>query len=62
MATEAEIARMALDLSQQLADGEDAMARLAEIEEIVGDVIAQIPTTNPSVPWDALLAIRKALR
>lgn len=59
---EAEIARMAFELSQQLRDGEEAVVKLAAIEEIIDALMDKIPTLDPAVPWDALTAIRKVMR
>ena len=56
------VAREARRLSEQLRAADEAFVRLAEIQAIIDQVIACIPTTDPEVPWNALLAIRKVLR
>lgn len=60
--SEAQIARATLDLAQRFHDGEEAIVKLAAIEEILDALMARLPTLDPAVPWDALHAIRKVMR
>ena len=43
-------------------EGDVALTKIAEIEAILDDMIAKLPTTDPAVPWNALAEIRKVLR
>lgn len=62
--TEADIARMALELSEELARGEEAVCKLAEIEAIIDDILVKYSADvlDPMDPWNTLMAIRKVLR
>lgn len=62
LSSEAQVAKVAFELSRQLHLGEEAIIKLATIEGILDDLMARLPTLDPAVPWDALHAIRKAMR
>lgn len=48
--------------AEPLDEGAEAIAKIAEIEAIIDDLIAKLPTSDPAAPWDALTAIKQTLR